>query len=102
MIFARTPPAMLALAGGLDLGLPPATRFTLIVARRRHTRRVCLRLDVFAIAPLGLPNQSASCLPYCAKDEPDIAGPISPSASREPRCFALVTRRPRRLIGRLS
>jgi uncharacterized membrane protein YesL len=38
MIVARLPPAALALAGGLILGLPPATRFTLFVARRRHAR----------------------------------------------------------------
>jgi hypothetical protein len=41
-----------------------------------------LRLDVFAIAPQGLPNQSASCLPLSA-DEPDIAGPVSPPVSCE-------------------
>jgi len=94
----------LALAERLDLGLPPATRFTQFVARRRHARGSSLRLDVFAIAPSGLPNQSASCLPSCTKDEPDIAGPISLSAPRERHVGHVrrtVSRRPRRLTGRL-
>jgi len=38
MIVARIPPAALAWADGLDLGLLAATRFTPIVARQRHAR----------------------------------------------------------------
>jgi len=50
---------------------------------------------------VGLPNQSASCLPSRAKDEPDIAGPISQPAPGEQSELSRQRGR-RRMTGRLS
>jgi len=89
MITARLPPAALALADGLVLGLPVTTGLTrssragVMLASWPAPRRVRHRRPGPA-EPIGklLARKTT-------KDEPDIVGPISPPAPREQhRCMS--------------